>query len=115
MAGSCAGEVTALGGASGWYAPSMNIRCAPFIGRNGEYYSEDGFLSGVIGSLEVRGAASKGLYATIKQAVMSAFNRIGATWTGGNYAPLTSVLHNEWGFRGWIVTDSASSAAPTWT
>ena len=58
----------------------------------------------------MRGAASKGLYATIKQAVMSAFNRIGATWTGGNYAPLTSVLHNEWGFRGWIVTDSASSA-----
>lgn len=110
MAGSCAGEATALGGASGWYAPSMNIHRAPFIGRNGEYYSEDGFLSGVIGSLEVRGAASKGLYATIKQAVMSAFNRIGATWTGGNYALLTSVLHNEWGFRGWIVTDSASSA-----
>ena len=23
---------------------------------------------------------------------------------------LTSVLYNEWGFRGWIVTDSASSA-----
>ena len=110
MAGSCAGEATALGGASGWYAPSMNIHRAPFIGRNGEYYSEDGFLSGVIGSLEVRGAASKGLYATIKQAVMSAFNRIGATWTGGNCALLTSVLHNEWGFRGWIVTDSASSA-----
>lgn len=88
----------------------MNIHRAPFTGRNGEYYSEDGFLSGVIGSLGVRGAASKGLYATIKQAVMSAFNRIGATWTGGNYALLTSVLHNEWGFRGWIVTDSASSA-----
>ena len=110
MAGSCAGEATALGGASGWYAPSMNIHRAPFTGRNGEYYSEDGFLSGVIGLLEVRGAASKGLYATIKQAVMSAFNRIGATWTGGNYALLTSVLHNEWGFRGWIVTDSAFSA-----
>ena len=43
-------------------------------------------------------------------AVMSAFNRIGATWTGGNYALLTGVLANEWGFRGWIVTDSASSA-----
>lgn len=42
----------------------MNIHCAPFTGRNGEYYSEDGFLSGVIGLLEVRGAASKGLYAT---------------------------------------------------
>ena len=110
MAGSCAGEATALGGASGWYAPLMNILRAPFTGRNGEYYSEDGFLSGTIGLLEVCGATNKGLYATIKQAVMSAFNRIGATWTGGNYALLTSVLHNEWGFRGWIVTDSASSA-----
>lgn len=78
----------------------MNIHRAPFTGRNGEYYSEDGFLSGVIGSLGVPACT----------AVMSAFNRIGATWTGGNYVPLTSVLHNEWGFRGWIVTDSASSA-----
>ena len=42
----------------------MNIHRAPFTGRNGEYYSEDGFLSGVIGSLEVCGATSKGLYAT---------------------------------------------------
>ena len=73
MAGSCAGEATALGGASGWYAPSMNIHRAPFTGRNGEYYSEDGFLSGAIGSLEVPACT----------AVMSAFNRIGATWTGG--------------------------------
>lgn len=100
MAGSCAGEATALGGASGWYAPSMNIHRAPSTGRNGEYYSEDGFLSGVIGSLEVPACT----------AVMSAFNRIGATWTGDNYALLTSVLHNEWGFHGWIVTDSAFSA-----
>lgn len=176
--GEMIGNESLIGGAAGWYAPSMNIHRTPFTGRNGEYYSEDGFLSGVIGSLEVRGAASKGLYATIKHfalndqkdhrgdtegqksmatwaneqairetylkpfemctkiddvqmsclqkdgnsyktstrevpacaAVMSAFNRIGATWTGGNYALLTSVLHNEWGFRGWIVTDSASSA-----
>ncbi len=55
-----------LGGADGWYAPSMNIHRTPFSGRNGEYYSEDAFLSGTIGSLEVKGCASKGMYAYIK-------------------------------------------------
>ena len=43
-------------------------------------------------------------------AVMTAFNRLGATWTGGNYALITELLRDEWGFDGWIVTDSASSA-----
>ncbi len=55
-----------LGGADGWYAPSMNIHRTPFSGRNGEYYSEDAFLSGTIGSLEVKGCAGKGMYAYIK-------------------------------------------------
>ena len=55
-----------LGGADGWYAPSMNIHRTPFSGRNGEYYSEDGFLSGTIGSLEVKGCASMGMYTYIK-------------------------------------------------
>ena len=55
-----------LGNADGWYAPSMNIHRTPFSGRNGEYYSEDGFLSGTIGSLEVKGCASKGMYTYIK-------------------------------------------------
>ena len=177
--GEMIGNEALLGGATGWYAPSMNIHRTPFTGRNGEYYSEDGFLSGTIGSLEVRGAASKGLYATIKHfaindqedhrgdttgqmslatwvneqamrevylvpfemcvkvgdveisyvrdagdgtyenataevpastAVMTAFNRLGATWTGGNYSLITELLRGEWGFDGWIVTDSASSA-----
>ena len=40
-------------------------------------------------------------------AIMSAFNRVGATWSGGNYALLTGVLRNEWGFRGSVITDYA--------
>lgn len=38
-------------------------------------------------------------------AMMSSFTRIGKTWAGGNYALLTTVLRNEWGFRGEVVTD----------
>lgn len=38
-------------------------------------------------------------------AMMSSFNRLGKTWAGGNYALLTQVLRNEWGFRGEVVTD----------
>ncbi len=51
---------------SGWYAPSMNIHRSPFSGRNFEYFSEDGFLSGAFGSEIVKAAESKGLYTYIK-------------------------------------------------
>lgn len=179
--GTMIGNEANIGGTTGWYAPSMNIHRTPFTGRNGEYYSEDPVISGTVASLEIKGAAEKGVYSTIKhfalndqenhrgdggieqgcatwsneqaireiyvkpfdicmhvgtvdenyveqgadgsysmattkvdacQAIMSAFNRVGATWAGGNYALLTGLARNEWGFNGWIVTDSANSAAP---
>ena len=179
--GAMIGNEANIGGTTGWYAPSMNIHRTPFTGRNGEYYSEDPVISGTVASLEIKGAAEKGVYSTIKhfalndqenhrgdggieqgcatwsneqaireiyvkpfdicmhvgtvdenyveqgadgsysmattkvdacQAIMSAFNRVGATWAGGNYALLTGLARNEWGFNGWIVTDSANSAAP---
>lgn len=50
----------------GWYGPGMNIHRTPFAGRNFEYYSEDAFLSGILGKAEVNGAAQKGMYAFIK-------------------------------------------------
>jgi beta-glucosidase len=53
-------------GVNGWYAPAMNIHRTPFSGRNNEYYSEDGFLSGSLASAEVDGAATKGVYSFIK-------------------------------------------------
>ena len=38
-------------------------------------------------------------------AMMTAFNRVGGIWAGGNYALCTEILRNEWGFRGMVVTD----------
>ena len=38
-------------------------------------------------------------------AVMSSFNRIGATWAGASHALLTDLLREEWGFTGMVITD----------
>lgn len=38
-------------------------------------------------------------------AIMSSFNRIGTTWAGGDWNLLTAVCRNEWGFKGFILTD----------
>jgi len=38
-------------------------------------------------------------------ALMSSFNRIGATWAGGYYNLLESVLRDEWGFEGVVISD----------
>lgn len=51
---------------SGWYAPAVNIHRSPFGGRNFEYYSEDGLLSGEIGAAVVKGANEKGIYTFVK-------------------------------------------------
>lgn len=37
--------------------------------------------------------------------MMSAFNRIGTVWTGGDYRLLTEVLRDEWGFKGAVISD----------
>lgn len=38
-------------------------------------------------------------------AVMSSFNRIGTVWAGEHYGLLTTVLRDEWGFKGMVITD----------
>lgn len=131
---------------SGWYAPAMNIHRSAFAGRNFEYYSEDGLLSGKIAASAVRGAEKHGVYAYIKhfamndqetnrcsmlctwsneqaireiylkpfeisvkeggaKAVMSSFNYIGTHWAGGSSTLCNTVLRDEWGFKGFVLTD----------
>ena len=51
---------------AGWYAPAMNIHRSAFGGRNFEYYSECGVLSGLIAAGEVSGAAENGVICYIK-------------------------------------------------
>ena len=43
--------------------------------------------------------------------VMTAYNRIGCTWAGGNYHLITNVLRNEWGFNGSVITDYDNGGA----
>ncbi|MCD7858062.1 MAG: hypothetical protein LUG55_09780 [Clostridiales bacterium] len=50
----------------GWYGPAMNIHRTAFSGRNFEYYSEDGVLSGWMGASEVAGAKEYGIQCYIK-------------------------------------------------
>ena len=144
--GDSIGEMANQMNVSGWYAPAMNIHRSSFAGRNFEYYSEDGLLSGKMAANAVIGAARHGVYAYIKHfamndqetnrtnmlctwsneqamreiylkpfeiavkqggahAVMSSFNYIGYRWAGANPNLLVDVLRNEWGFKGFVLTD----------
>ena len=139
-------------GAAGLYAPACNIHRSPFAGRNYEYVSEDGFLSGAVVEAEVRGIQSAGVHTYIKHfalndqetnrdngglvtwaneqamreiylkpfemgvklgkslGIMSSFNRIGAVPAAESYALLTTVLRDEWGFEGAVITDCVMAA-----
>ena len=43
------------------------------------------------------------------KAVMSTYNRVGNVWSGGNYALMTTVLREKWGFQGMAVTDAVNN------
>ena len=66
LLGECVGLEGTAYGITGWYGPAMNIHRSPYAGRNFEYYSEDGFISGKMGANTVAGAWKHGVYGYIK-------------------------------------------------
>ncbi len=67
------------------YGPGSNTHRTPYGGRNFEYYSEDGFLAGEIGSAEIAAIQSKGVDVVMKHFALndSEQQRIGlGVWLG---------------------------------
>ena len=126
-------------------APGMNIHRNPLCGRNFEYFSEDPYLSGKMGSACVKGIqflggsacpkhfacnnqelarttndsqvserALREIYLKpfeicIKDAqpknIMTSYNKINGVWSHYNYDTCVTVLRNEWGYEGNVMTD----------
>ncbi len=69
--GELIGEDCLANGYDGLYGPGNNIHRTPYSGRNFEYYSEDGFLSGVMSDAEVSAIQSNGIYVFLKHAALN--------------------------------------------
>ena len=59
-------EIGLLDGVEAYYAPAVDLHRSPFGGRNDEYWSEDGFLSGHLAGNMLAGVQSTGMMCTIK-------------------------------------------------
>lgn len=64
--GRCIGNDCLRAGVSFLYGPGNNTHRTPYGGRNFEYYSEDGYLSGEISAAEVAGMKEKGVGVLMK-------------------------------------------------
>ena len=64
--GRCIGEDCLAMGYSGLYGPGINMHRTAYCGRNFEYYSEDGVLSGAMAANAIAGAQEHGVYAYMK-------------------------------------------------
>ena len=68
------------------------------------------FEGGTVETKYYEGKTLKTAQTPIALAVMTSFNRVGATWAGGDYRLLTSVMRNEWNFHGLALTDYSAGA-----
>lgn len=65
------GSYGILTGVDGWYAPGTDIHRTPFSGRNYEYFSEDGFLTGKMAKNITVGAKEKGVNVVLKHMALN--------------------------------------------
>jgi beta-glucosidase len=125
--------------------PGINIKRDPRCGRNFEYYSEDPYVSGVLGAAWVRGVQGEGVGACVKHfaannqefdrmrvsadvdprtlreiylrafhrviteanpwSLMCSYNRINGVLVSQNEWLLTTLLRDEWGYEGVVISD----------
>lgn len=71
LVGQAIGEDALWGGTSGIYGFGLGLQRNPYHGRAGEFYSDDSFLTGMIGAYETKGAQEKGLYVYNKHFVLN--------------------------------------------
>ena len=82
------GEDSIAANVAGWYAPGIDIHRSPYSGRNFEYFSEDGYLSGIIAASEMKGVRSMGVIAYMKHFALNdqETNRYGGAYFANEQA-----------------------------
>ena len=95
-----------------FWSPTINMARDPRWGRTPETYGEDPFLTGEMGNIsekQLREYYLPAYEACVRRggaaSIMSAYNSINGIPCTANPWLLTKLLRDEWGFKGYVVSD----------